>query len=127
MPRLLFGQFAVHLFENAEDVFLAKRTADAVAVEIHFCERARGFNTQVFESPALHDAVQALLSIRVYILTVRGEATPSPSMRTFHRLFLIFAAGRRRCAFVKRKNDVGTERVLDFNRALGCEAVQRAV
>jgi len=48
-------------------------------------------------------------------------------MRSFHRLLLVFIRLRRRGALVEGEEDIRTERVLYLDRALGGEAVERAV
>ncbi len=48
-------------------------------------------------------------------------------MRAIHRFLLIIVIGRGAGAFVESHDDVRADSVLDFDGALGCEAVHGAV
>lgn len=58
---------------------------------------------------------------------VLGEAAFGPLVGALHRTFLVGTGVDERGEFVERKDDVGAQLVLDADRDLGCEAVQRTV
>src|SRR3989344_3905978 len=48
-------------------------------------------------------------------------------MSAVHCFLLVIVMRRGRCAFVKRINDIGAERMLDFNRTLRSKTIKRTV
>ena len=127
MQWLFLRQFFIYLIQNTEDVLLAERAADAVAVEVHIGQVFGALDAQVGKPPALHDSVYRLLSIFFNILPVGFEAPVGPSMSPTHRLFLILIIGRGAGALVERKNNISAEAVLYFYRTLRRKAMERAV
>ena len=61
MPRFILRQLRIYFIQNTEDVLLAERAADAVAVKVHVRQIFSALDAQVGISPALHDAVYRLL------------------------------------------------------------------
>src|SRR3989344_2904778 len=127
VPRLFFWKLCIDLIQNTEDVLLAERTADAIAVEVHICQISGALDPQVGKSPALHDAIYSLLRIFFDIVPVSFEAPVGPSMRPVHSLFLILIIGRGAGALVERKNNIRAKAVLDFYRTLRRKAMQAAI
>ena len=97
--------------------------ADRDAGQVHRHHRLRAALAQVAVGAALHDPEQRLVAAA----RVRLRAALEPRERAAHARARELLVGRVRRALVERHDDVGAERVLDLDRALGRELDRRAV
>jgi hypothetical protein len=107
---------------SLRNAFADGKTADCETIERQLSDGLCTFDAQVGVAGTLHDAEQ-----RLWRFATRGQTAHRPTMREFHRLPRHAALDRRGHTLIEHHHDVGADRLLCRDAALGAQRHDRVV